>query len=492
MLLGIDLGTSSLKTILMDADGHICAQAAANYPIHTPHPGWAEQSPEDWVQAAIETTRHIVALMSGAKTSIQGIAFSGQMHGLVVVGKDAQPLRPAIIWADQRSSEQVDEVHTAIGREQLGNLTGNPLAAGFMLPSWLWLRQHEPAITNIAAWLLLPKDYLRLVLCGEIGTEPSDASSTGLFDPFHSSWQQVLCAALDIPADKLPPLFASAAVAGALRPVIAEQMGIPAGIPVVFGASDQAAQALANGVIGPETGSTTIGTGGQLFLPMRHPRHDPALRLHCFCHAVPHTWHLESAILSAGLSLRWLKESLLENHHSYQHLADTAADVAPGAEGLLFLPDLAGNRTPHMNPHSRGALIGLTLRHTPAHMARAVMEGVVMEMRQGLDIMTSLQGNPLRMVASGGGTRHPLWLQLQADIYNRPILRSQVHEAAAVGAAMLASIGTKLYQSVDEAVNRVVHWEQQPTLPDQGRVQSYQALYLRFCQVYPAIQHLNQ
>ncbi|MBN2500377.1 MAG: xylulokinase, partial [Anaerolineales bacterium] len=340
-----------------------------------------------------------------------------------------------------------------------------------MLASWLWLLENEPEIAQIAHSLLLPKDYLRYRLTGEIGTEPSDTCGTLLFDTVHGEWSAQLLDALSLDARVLPPVHSSAEVAGQLRVDVAAQMGLPAGVPVIFGGGDQAMQALAHGVIEPELASCTIGSGGQLLVPVEAPTYDPHLRIHCFNHALPGHFFLEAATLTAGLSLRWLRDKVAPGT-SYQELADRAAAVG-SSNGLYFLPHLAGERTPYMDPNSKALFYGLTLDHDLGHMTRAVMEGVVFSLRAGLEIMRELDAPIERVVASGGGTRHPLWLQLLADIFNLPIHKTQAVEAAAVGAAMLAGVGVGAYADLAGAVDKVVRWSDEVIMPDPKVVVGY-------------------
>jgi xylulokinase len=485
-VMGIDLGTSSIKTVLIGADGRLLALAAREYPVDTPRPGWAEQDPETWLEAATETMSEALIRAQIAPEEVLGIGLSGQMHGTVCLGRRGDPLRPAIIWADQRSREQVARVYSELGAERLGAWTGNPLATGFMLASWLWLRDEMPEVVRATAHLLLPKDYLRYRLTGQLGCEPSDGSSTLLFDAAGRGWSAPLLEALGIDPALLPPIRESAEVAGSLRPEIAALTGLREGTPVVFGGSDQALQALGHGVVDPGVVSCTIGTGGQIFAPARAPVYDPELRLHLFCHAMPERWHLMAAILAAGLSLRWLRDNVLEGW-SYAALADAAVQVPPGSERLFFLPYLAGERTPHMDPQASGAFIGLTLRHNREHMTRAVMEGVVFALRQGLELMTKLGVPVERVVASGGAVAHRLWLQLQADIFNRPIYRTATIEAAAVGAALLAGVGTGLYPDVLEACRQTVSWRDEIIDPVIENVVRYEEAYGSFCRLYPAL-----
>lgn len=490
VLMGVDLGTSSTKTVIVDRAGNLLGMAQQEYALQTPHPGWAEQDPETWYQAAALTMVQARQQAGIPPEGVAAIGLAGQMHSLVCLDQADRCLRPAIIWADQRSGAQVEEVYRRVGRDRLAAWTGNPLATGFMLASWLWLEAHEPDICRQTRRLLLPKDALRLWLVGEAGSEPSDASSTLLFDPIHCAWSAPLLEALSIDPALLPPLFPSAGIAGGLRAEVAGLTGLRPGTPVVFGGSDQALQALAQGVAVPGLVSCTIGTGGQLFATVRQPQPDPDLRLHLFCHALPETWHLEAAMLSAGLSLRWLRDQVLGGR-DYTSLADAASSVPAGSEGLFFLPYLAGERTPLMDPTARGAFIGLTLRHDWRAMTRAVMEGVVFGLRQGLELMEGLGVSAERILASGGATRHPLWLQLQADIFNRPVLPSRMQEATARGAALLAGVGAGLYADALDACRQTLSGAVAPLVyPQPAAVDFYQGAFHTYGRFYPALRGL--
>lgn len=484
--LGLDLGTSSLKAVLIDGAGQILAVAVEDYGFDTPRPGWAEQDPEQWVRAALNSAGRALDQAGVMPGRVAGIGLSGQMHGTVCLGRDGLPLRPAILWADQRSSKQVEYVYEKVGREQYAAWIRNPLATGFQLATWLWLRQHEPAIVQAATHLLLPKDYLRYRLTGKIGTEHSDACATGLFDPAGGEWSAPLLATLQLAPYVLPQLATSEEIAGGLTPEAAASMGVRPDIPVVYGGGDQPCQAVGNGVIEPGQISCTIGTGGQLLAPLLAPTFDPGLRLHLYCHAVPGRWYSMGAILAAGLALRWLRDSIFPGE-SYRTLADRGAAVPAGAEGLLFLPHLAGERTPHMDPFATGVFCGLTLRHTREHLTRAVMEGVVFALRQALELMVACGAQADRILASGGGTRHPLWLQLQADILGRPIYRSRTVEAAATGAALLAGVGAGHWPDVRSACSQVVAWADEVIEPNADSARGYDEAFARFCQLYPAL-----
>ncbi len=476
ILLGIDIGTSGAKAAAVKRGGKLLAWAGQEYPILTPQPGWAEQDPATWLAAVMYCVRDVIRQAGIEPRQVAGVGLTGQMHSLVCLDARGEPLRPAIIWADQRSAGQVRALEEILGRQHLAEWIGNPLAVGFMLASWRWLVENEPGTAAAARWLLLPKDYVRYRLTGMIGTEPSDASSTALFDPHQRNWSAPVLQAAGLTMERLPQVFPSGSAAGGLLPEIARACGLVAGTPVIFGASDVSAQALAQGIIEPGMVSCTIGTGGQLVAPLSTPRHDPELRAHLFCHCVPDTWHQQAAILTAGLSLRWLRDHVFPGTN-YNGLADAASRAESALDGLYFLPFLAGERTPYMNPALRAGFIGLGLRHGQANLVRAVMEGVVFALRQGLDLMQSL-GTPVeRLVATGGATRHPLWLQLEADIFNRPIYTATAEEATARGAALLAGIGAGLYADAHDAVAKAVAEAQPGALPDPERAQRYHAAY---------------
>lgn len=483
LLLGLDLGTSSVKALLITPQGEVLASEAVEYEISSPFPGWAEQDPEAWYDAACLCLRRLAASASRDLSAVAAMGLSGQMHGLVCLDGKGQALRPALIWADARSAPQVERVKEQLGQEFLAQQTGNPLAAGFMLPSWLWVRENEPLVATSTRSLLLPKDFIRFRLTGQTGAEPSDASSTSLFNPSLRAWSQPLLDALDIDPALLPPLADSAALAGELTLAAAEDCCLPAGLPVVYGASDQACQAVGHGVVAPGLLSSTIGTGGQIFAPLDTPVFDPLLRLHLFCHALPERWHHQAAILAAGLSLKWLRDRFFPGEH-YSTLADWAAQAPAGSEGLFYTPYLLGERTPHMDPHAAASFVGLTLRHDRPHLVRAVMEGVVFALRQGLDLMLELGTPAERVVASGGALRHPLWLQLQANIFNRPIYQTETLEAAAFGAALLAGVGAAIFPSVEEGCRSAVRFRPQIIEPDPSPAAVYAERYPLYNELY--------
>ena len=488
-LMGIDLGTSSIKTVIIDTDGNLLARAAREYDICTAHPGWAEQDPIKWYTAMVETMQSAVSEAGLAPGQIQGIGLSGQMHGVVCVDKDGKVVRQAIIWADQRSVAQVDRINRTLGKKRLGELTANPVATGFMLPSWMWLVENEPETVSNTAHILLPKDYLRFLLTGNLGTDPSDASATSLFDPARRRWSEPILETFLVDRTLLPAIHDSYEVAGGLKQQVAGATGMRAGIPVVFGGADQPVQALSHGIIDPGWLSSTIGTGGQLLAPLQSPVYDPELRVHSFCHILPERWYLEAATLAAGLSLRWLRNNLFQGS-TYQELADFASEVKD-TEGLLFLPHLAGERTPYMDPESKGCFWGMTLRHHRGHFIRAVMEGVVFSLREGLDIIQET-GVPIeRVVASGGSTNHHLWLELTANVFNRQIYQTKNLKSSAHGAAMLAGIGTGIYPDARTACEKAVHWSDQIVVPQAQEHERLEKLYEQFRKLYPALKSIS-
>ncbi len=487
MLLGIDLGTSSLRAAVVDDAGHILGMGQCEYPIAVMQPGWAEQEPETWCQAAATATRQALARSGLSKGDIAAIGLSGQMHGTVLAGETGRAMGPAVLWADARSAAQALRLNEALGLRLLSRTVGNRVAPGFMAATLAWTAEHEPERLARARWALLPKDYLRLWLTGEAASEPSDASSTLLFDIHLGFWSEDLCQAAGVSARLLPPVVSSTAVAGRLTRQAAEATGLAEGTPVVAGAADQAAQAIGNGIISPDAASVTIGTGGQLLQPCLQPQADAELRLHCFCHAVPGMWYVMAAMLSAGLSLRWLRDAVdMQGDGAYATLDREAEAAGPGAQGLLFLPYLLGERTPYTDADARGAFVGLRLRHHRGHLARSVMEGVAFALRDGLGLMSQLIPLPGTMVGSGGGARSWLWRQILADVLGLPLTTVEGEERAVVGAAMLAGVGVGRFASFTEAREACVRYGDAAT-PQPGLKDTYDRLYSVYRGLYPAL-----
>lgn len=456
LLLGIDLGTSSVKVLLTTTDGPAAGRGTAEYDILIPGPGRAEQEPEAWwgaVRAAVAR-----ALAGSDPRQIAAIGLSGQMHGTVLLDEGGLPLARAIIWPDQRSGRQVDVLTGMIGRERLLQIIGGPLATGFMAPTVRWIRDERPELWARVRYAVLPKDYLRLRLTGELASEPSDGSGTALLDERRRDWSDEVLAAVGLTRDHLPPLRESASLAGTLLPPAAADLGLPPGIPVVTGAADTPCGMLGAGVVAPDAFLMTLSTGGQLAVPAAEVRVDPLGRTHTFCSALAPGgasagWYQMGAILSAGLALRWLRDSILavEGPDAYDRMTAWAAEAEPGAGGLVFLPYLVGERTPHMDPLARGVLLGLTSRHGRPEIVRAVLEGITLACLDAHRALGESGVRPSRMVLAGGGARSPLWQQMVADIFGLPVCRLETDEQAAVGAVLLAGAGIGAFDPAETA-----------------------------------------
>lgn len=484
LVLGLDLGTTSLKALLVDAEGVIRAQAEREYPIRTPQPGWAEQNPDDWWQAAMAATRACLAYVDAA--TVRAIGLSGQMHGTVLLGADGVPLMPAVIWADQRSSMQAAAITAQIGPERLAEIAGSRVAAGFMAATLLWIQQERPDVWTQIRSVLLPKDWLRWRLTGHLATEASDAAGTALLDIRCRTWSAEILAALGVDPAMMPPILESGDVAGELTSEAAAALGLPVGVPVVAGGADQATGALGSGVVEPDTMLMSLGTGGQLVLPLTKIVVDRQLRVHTFCHALPQRWYLLGAILSAGLAFRWLRDAVLEFNPAdgYARMTALAETVPPGAEGLLWVPHLVGERTPYMDPDARGVLVGLTLRHGRAHLVRAMMEGIALNLRNAFEVFRELGVNPQRIVMAGGGARSHLWRQIAADVFQREVVPLQVEAQSALGAAILAGAAVGLLPDAATASRQWARYGA-PVTPNPANAEVYAALFDLFRNVYP-------
>lgn len=487
-LLGLDIGTSGARALVADTMGQVRATATAAYPLSQPRPLWSEQDPADWWRGAREALRAALARSGVSGAEVAALGLSGQMHGATFLDAADQVIRPAILWNDQRTAEACAAITSQVGAERLVAITGNPALTGFQAPKILWLRDAEPAHYARIARVLLPKDYVRLQLTGEAATDASDAAGTLLLDLRSRDYSQEVLDALAIPRAWLPRVYEGPVVTGGLRPAVASELGLPAGLPVVAGGGDNAAAAVGTGVVHAGVVSSSIGTSGVLFAHSDTPVLEPQGRLHGFCHAVPGAYHLMAVILSAGGAFQWLRDSLqaIAPDLDYERLVALAAAVPPGAEGLLFAPYLTGERTPHLDPLARGAWVGLTSRHGLGHLARAVMEGVVFALRDGLALMRGL-GVPINEIrVTGGGGRSPLWRQLQADVYGMAVQHLVAEEGPAYGAALLAGVGAGSFTDVGEAVARGVRVAGL-TEPDSGRARHYDALYASYRELYPAL-----
>ncbi len=494
LLLGIDVGTTGSKALLVEPDGAIRASATTEYPFQTPHPLWAEQEPETWWRATVESIRRVLAESDTRAEAIAAVGLTGQMHGLTLLDAAGEVLRPCIMWNDQRTAAQCATITERVGAERVLHLTGNPVLPGFTAPKILWVREHEPEVYARVAHVLLPKDYVRYRLTGGFWSDVSDSSGTSLFHVGERRWSDEMLDALEIPRGWMPEVTESPVASATISAAGAAATGLLAGTPVVAGGGDQAAQAVGTGIVAEGVVSVTLGTSGVVFAASDTYRVEPQGRLHAFCHAVPGMWHLMGVMLSAAGSFRWYRDVLgtaeqaeasASGRDAYDLLTESAAGVAPGCEGLLFLPYLSGERTPYPDPHARGVFFGLTLRHGKAHLTRAVLEGVTYGLRDSLELMRDLGLQIEQVRASGGGARSPLWLQMLADIFGSEIATVNVTEGAAYGAALLAGVGAGVYHSVQEAGQRAIHVTGR--VEPGGAARTYAAYYPRYRALYPAL-----
>ena len=458
-LLGVDIGTSGTKTVLFSELGATVASALCEYPLYQPKAGWAEQQPEDWWEAVKTSISRVIASSGINSSEIAGIGLSGQMHGLVMLDKAGKVLRKSIIWCDQRTAAECEQMNSLIGKERLIEITANPAMTGFTASKLLWVKNNEPELYEKCAHVLLPKDYIRYMLTGEFAAEVSDGSGMQLMNVAKRSWSSELISDLGLDAGMLAPLYESVEVTGRITAEVAELTGLKAGTPVVGGAGDQAAGGVGNGIVTPGAVSATIGTSGVVFAHTENMTVDPQGRVHTLCHAVPGCWHVMGVTQAAGLSLKWFRDNFcspemttaeLMGIDPYVLMDKQAERAVPGCDGLFYLPYLMGERTPHLDPNARGAFIGLSARHTRGDMLRAVMEGVGYSMKDCLEIIRGMDVPVKEIRASGGGGKSPLWRQILADMFARPVVTTTSSEGPALGVAILAGAGTGVYSSVEE------------------------------------------
>jgi xylulokinase len=472
LLVGVDVGTTGVKAVALTPEGRVVARAEHGYAFSTPRPGWAEQDPDDWWRAA-------EAAVSSLGGDAIAIGLSGQMHGLVALDEQDRVLRPAILWNDQRTADECREIEERVGRERLLELTGNPALTGFTAPKLLWLRRHEPETYARIRRVLLPKDYVRLRLTGEHAIDVADASGTLLFDVGARRWSDTVLDELELPSEWLPRALESPEVSGTT----------PAGQPVAAGAGDQAASAVGVGVLDPGTTAVTIGTSGVVFAPLPDFAPEPEGRLHVFCHAVSHRWHAMGVMLSAAGSLRWFRDAFAPGE-PFERVVAEAEAVEPGAEGVVFLPYLTGERTPHADPDIRGAFVGLAANHGRGALVRAVLEGVAYGLRDSLELLAALGQRPVSARVSGGAARSDLWLRIVASVLGIPLERPAVEEGAAFGAAILAGVAGGTYGSVAEGVDQAVR-VRETIEPDSEWSSAYAEGYERFRALYPALRAVS-
>ena len=489
-LIGLDVGTTGCKVLLINPAGEVIASATEEYPMYTPRPLWAEQNPEDWWRAAQACFRALLAHLR--PDQIKGIGLTGQMHGLVLLDKAGQVLRPCIMWNDQRTAAQCYAMTEKVGADRLLRIAGNPALPGFTAPKILWVKEHEPQVYAKTAHVLLPKDYIRYRLTGELATEVSDAAGTILLDVGKRQWSEEILRDLDVPRDWMPAVHESPVITGKVSKAAATATGLREGTPIVGGGGDQAAGAVGSGIVKAGIVSVTVGTSGVVFAHTDNLMVEPQGRLHAFCHAVPGAWHVMGVTLAAGGSLRWFRDTLghperavaeLTGVDPYFVLMAEAAKAPAGSEGLLFLPYLSGERTPYPDPNAKGVFCGLTVRHAKPHLVRAVMEGVTYSLRDCVELIKGMGLSIGQVRASGGGARSELWRQILAEVFDVELVTLTSTEGAPYGAALLAGVGTGVYANVPEACENTLHVA---TLvePDPQRAQIYEDYYQIYRQMY--------
>lgn len=481
--IGIDSSTTATKALVMDEQGAVVAIGRSEYDFETPRPLWSEQSPELWWDAVVVAIREALAVADIDGADVAGIGLTGQMHGLVLLDEEGTVLRPSILWNDQRTQAECDEIRERVGPEELIAITGNDALTGFTAPKILWVRNNEPEVFSRVAHVLLPKDYVRFRLTGEYAIDRAGGSGTILFDLAARTWSPEVAAALGIPLEWLPPTFEGPDVTGFVTEAAAALTGLRPGTPVMAGGGDQAANGVGVGAVTPGVVAMSVGTSGVVFAAADHPIIEPAGRLHAFCHAVPGMWHLMGVMLSAAGSYKWFKDTFAPDL-SYDDLNDAAAAAPAGAEGLIFLPYLTGERTPHPDPLARGAFVGLTVRHRLGHMARAVMEGVAFGLRDSVELVAiEMELGEVRV--SGGGASSDLWLRIIADVIGLPVRVVGTAESAAHGAAILAATGAGVFASVAEACTIAVELGEFTEPGPDAAV--YDEMYPVYRDLYPAL-----
>lgn len=494
-LIGVDLGTSGTKTVLFSSSGQPIASKTIEYPLYQPQNGWAEQEPKDWWNAACGSMKAVISESGINPKDIKGIGISGQMHGLVMLDKSGNVLRRSIIWCDQRTAAECDEITAKVGASRLIELTANPALTGFTASKILWVRNHEPEVYEKCAHILLPKDYVRYMLTGEFATEVSDASGMQLLDVPNRCWSDEVLSKLGIDKSLLAKVYESPEVTGKVSKQASELCGVPAGTPVVGGAGDNAAAAVGTGTVQDGIAFTTLGTSGVVFAHTDKLSIDPKGRVHTFCCAVPGSWHVMGVTQAAGLSLKWFRDNFCDaemvaakgmKKDPYYLMDKQAENIPIGAERLLYLPYLMGERTPHLDPNCRGAFIGLSAMHTRQHMLRAVMEGVVYSQRDSVEVLRGMGVKINDMLACGGGGTSPLWRQMLADVYGCPVKTVVSKEGPALGVAILAAVGTGIYKSVQEACKEVIKTNPAQN-PIEANSKEYEKFYKMYTELYPAL-----
>jgi len=493
-LIGIDVGTTGVKCIIADEEGEIKSSRTVEYPLSTPRSGWAEQNPGDWWKATVSAISASLKEAELRGEDIGGVGLTGQMHGSVFLDDKQEVIRPAILWCDQRTAREVEEIHNIFGEKEFIQLTGNPALTGFTAPKILWLKKQEPQSYAKVKKILLPKDYIRFKLTGGFATDVSDASGTSLFEVKKRKWSEEVLSKLEIDKDFLAEVYESSQVTGKINQKTAQLTGLKAGIPVVAGGGDQAASAISCGIIKGGVVSVTLGTSGVIFASTDKMELDPQGRLHSFCHAVENKWHLMGVMLSAGGSLRWFRDTLGEQEKEeakrkridpYEIMDQEASSVEPGSEGLIFLPYLSGERTPHADPYAKGVFFGLSLKHAKSHLIRAVLEGVGFGLKDSLELMKSLGMKIKEIRVVGGGARSGLWRKVLASQFEFPLTILKIEAGAAYGALLLAGVGCGVFSDIEE-IDQIIKVKGVEN-PDKKQSKAYRDLYPRFKELYPQL-----
>ncbi len=492
--LGIDVGTGGTRALILDEKGRVVGSATEEHePFASPEIGWAEQRPEDWWRACCVAVPKAIEHARLRAEDIACVGFSGQMHGAVMLDERGKVVRPALIWCDVRTNPQCEELTKKIGAAQIIQATCNPALANFTLTKLMWVREHEPENWQRVRSIMLPKDYVRFRMTGDRAIDMADASGTLLLDVGHRRWSKLMLEATAIDERMLPALFESPDICGKISSEGAKALGLKQGTPVVAGAGDQAAGAVGMGIVAPGTVSATIGTSGVVFAATDRPALEAGGRLHTFCHAIPGRWHVMGVTQSAGLSLRWFRDQFGagtdDGRDPYERLSEEAARIPAGCQGLLWTPYLMGERTPHLDPNARAALVGLTASHTRAHVIRAILEGVAFSLRDTFTLFDEMKVSVNRIRLGGGGARSSLWRQIQADVYAHEVEIVEAEEGAAYGAAILAGVGAGMWKSVDEACAAVVRVAK-TVKPQPADIGVMNTSYIAYRRVYPATKNI--
>ncbi len=488
--LGLDLGTGSLKTVLFDVNGKEITQAIMEYPLYQPHNGWSEQEPEDWFHASVKTIRSVMEESGVPKEDVKGIGMSGQMMGAIMLDKDGNALRRAILWNDGRTTESCEHVREIVGDDLFMKYSCTPARPGLTAAKIQWVKDNQPDIYAQVAHILLPKDYLRYRFTGEYATEVSDASATQILDVPNRCWSDEILAAMDIKESVMGKVYESQEITGYLLPEVAEAMGLTTKTAVVGGASDNASAGVGTGIVAPGRAMTTIGTSGTVFAFSEKPVIDQNQTVYTFCMPVPGAWHFMGSVNSCGASLKWWRNNFYPQDLEYEEINKDAISSSPGANRLIYLPYLNGEQSPHFNLTCRGSFVGLAAIHTKADMTRAVMEGATYALR---DIMTGIRNTgiePDNVRMCGGGSKSPFWRQLMADIYGLPVLLPDMknsENSAALGAAILAATGCGAYPSVVDACDKIIKMRDEVYTPDPEKVAFYNKVYKEFDDLYPQL-----